>query len=351
MVELNGLLSSTTGGAVNTIGTNLFGASGGVSGGNRAYLRGLPLMLRSSRYATVHNKVGRAILAMPRQKFLFYATFNAGTKLQRHPDFSSWQQGFAFQISKIDRPKTTPQLKTMNQYNRKRIVHTGIEHGDMSITLHDTVDDRILRVWRDYYQWYFGDGRPKKDADSWKTSVIQKREDFSVGNGWGFSPPATTGWDTNFFDSLDIYTFYGKKYTKLTIYNPKIAAINWEGMDTESSALLTVEMTIQYEGFAYTAVAQPLDATLINKFNLNGGDYYEPEDLFGGVNAFLLDLNDSFESALDGILGTARNIPFVGQVLSGLGSNAVRASGVGGFVPRVTQALASTSLGRWGNFR
>ena len=350
MVELTGLLTSTTGGAVNTIGTNLFGGSSGTSGGNRSYLRGLPLMLRTSRYATVHNKAGRAILAMPRQKFMFYATFNAGTKLSRHPDFTSWQQGFAFQIAKVDRPKTTPQIKSLNQYNRKRLVHTGIDHGDLTITLHDTVDDRVLRVWRDYYQWYFGDGRPKNSADSWKTPVIQKKDDFSVSNGWGFSPPAT-GWDTNFFDTLDIYTFYGKKYTKLTVYNPKISGINWEGLDTTSSELMTVDMTIQHEGYAYTAVAQPLDGALITQFNLNGGDYFEPEDLFGGVNAFLLDLNDSFESAIDGILGSARNIPFVGQVLSGLGSSAVRASGVGGFIPSITTGLASTTLGRWGNFR
>lgn len=317
---------------------------------NRAYLRGLPLMMRTSKYATIHNKAGRAILAMPRQSFMFYASFNPGSQLTPKPDFSSWQQGFAFQISKIDRPKTTATIKKLNQYNRQRLVYTGVEYGDLNITLHDTVDDRVLRVWRDYYQWYFGDGRPKQPAMSWKTPVIQDKNDFSIGNGWGFSPRSGHGYDTNFFDSLDIYTFYGKKYTQLTIYNPKISGITWDSLDTKESELLKVEMTIQHEGYAYTAVAQPLDAALITKFNLNAGDYYEPSDLFGGVNVFLQDLNDSFEEALDGILGTTRNIPFVGQVLSGLGSSAIRASGVGGFLPKITTGLATTTLGRWGKF-
>lgn len=348
MVELNGLLSSTIGGAVSDIAKNLTGSSN-ESSGNRAYLRGLPLMLRTSRYATVHTKTNRTIQAMPRQKFLFYATFNPGPKVKNNPDFSSWQRGFAFQIAKVDRPKVTPKVEEKNQYNRKRLIHTGIEFSDINLTLHDTVDDRVLKIWRDYYLWYFGQGRPKKAAASWRTPVIQSREDFSVGNGWGFAPPGGS-WDTQFFESMDIYTFYGKKYTSLRMYNPKITNIAFDSMETESSALATAEMTIKHEGYEYTAVSQPMGSKQIELFNLNGGDYFEPEDSFGGVNSFLLDLNDSFESTLDGILGSVRSIPFVGGVLAGLGSNAIRASGVTGFLPRIAGGLASTTLGRWGNF-
>lgn len=348
MVELNGLLSSTIGGAVSDIARNLTGSSN-VSSGNRAYLRGLPLMLRTSRYATVHTKTNRTIQAMPRQKFLFYATFNPGPKVRNNPDFSSWQRGFAFQISKVDRPKITPKVEEKNQYNRKRLVHTGIEFSDINLTLHDTVDDRVLRVWRDYYVWYFGQGRTKKAAATWRTPVIQGREDFSIGNGWGFAPP-NVGYDTQFFESMDIYTFYGKKYTSLRMYNPKITNITFDPMDTEMSTLANVDMTIKHEGYEYTAVSQAMGNKQIELFNLSGGDYYEPEDSFGGVNSFLLDLNDSFESTVDSLLGGVRSIPFVGGVLAGLGSNAIRASGVTGFLPRIAGGLAGTTLGRWGNF-
>jgi hypothetical protein len=347
MTEFSGLLSSTVGGTVNSLGRNLFGNGADISGGNRSYLRGMPLMLRTSRYATIHNKANRAILAMPRLSFMYYASFIPG-RASSIRDFSSWQNGFSFQIQKIDRPQTSPTIKSVNQYNRRRLVHTGLEHQDITIVLHDTVDDRVLRVWRDYYEWYFGDGRRTPNASArWTTPVNEPRTQFIDRSNWGFAPKG----DGNIFDRLEIYMFYGKKYTQLTIYNPKISRMEWDSLSQDNGTLLTATMTIQHEGYSYTAVAQPLTNSLINQFNLNSGDYFEPEDLFGGVNTFLMDLNDSFQDAVDSILGNTRNIPFVGQVLSGLGSDAIRASGVGGIIPRVASGLASTSLNRWGNFK
>lgn len=322
----------------------------GQGAGSRQYLRGQPLIMRGSRYATVHNKANRVIQAMPRQKFLYYATFTPSPYISTNRNFSTWQSGFAFQINKIDRPKTTPQLRDLNQYNRKRIVHTGIKFDPLNITLHDTVDDRVLRVWRDYYKWYFGEGRGKNPATTWKSSVIVPRQNMPVSNGWGFSPPNTVDSDTNFFDTLDIYVFYGKKFTQMRIYNPKIASIGFDQLDSSSSELSSVEMSIDHEGFEYYEVAAPIERTQIELFNLNAGDYYEPADAFGGVNAFLMDLNDNLENSIDQLLGGVRNIPFVGGVLAGLGSNAIRASGVTGFLPRITRGLSSSSLSRWGNF-
>jgi hypothetical protein len=341
-------LASTTGGLVSDITRNLLIGGGAASNGNRSYYRGVPLMLRTSRYATVHNKANRSIQAMPRQKFLFYATFNPGPNLTNVREFSSWQSGFAFQIKEVDRPKATPKLVELNQYNRKRLIHTGVEYGDITVSLHDTVDDRVLRVWRDYHKWYFGEGRGKNAATTWKSSVISA--EMPTSNGWGFSPPNTMQWDTNFFDSLDIYTFYGRKYTQVRIYNPKISSLTFDGMSTSSSEFSAVELTVKHEGFEYVDVAQPLTEKQITLFNLNGGDYFEPSDAFGGVNSFLMDLNDSIESSIDSLLGSVSSIPFVGGVLAGLGSNAVRASGVTGIPARLARGLASSSLSRWGRF-
>ena len=109
-------------------------------------------------------------------------------------------------------------------------------------------------------------------------------------------------------------------------------------------------MSIDHEGYEYANVAAPISEKEVELFDLNGGDYYEPADAFGGVNAFLMDLNDNLENSLDSLLGNVRNIPFVGGVLAGLGGNVIRASGVTGLVPRLTRGLASSSLGRWGNF-
>lgn len=324
--------------------------STGAASGTRTYYRGLPLMLRNNRQATVVTKTNRVMQATPRHKFMFYACFTPGSGA-RGANFQSWQSGFAFQINKVDRAKASPKTQTLNQYNRKRHVHTGIDYPDLNITLHDTVDDRVLRVWRDYHKWYFGDGR-QKNSTQWKSSVIIGREDFPVGNGWGFSPQGGANGNNSFFDTLDVYTFYGKKFTQVTFYNPKIESIAFDAMDSSAiSELATVEMSIKHEGFAYTQVAAPVTDRQIELFGLNLGDYYEPADAFGGVNNFLLDLNDQLDTTLDQLLGGVSSIPFVGGVLAGLGSNAIRASGVTGFLPRVARSLGGTTLSRWGSFR
>lgn len=347
-----GLDARVVGGPVAAAPTQTPLAEAQTAQGNRVYYRGLPLMLRSSRYATVHTKTNRAIAAMPRQKFMFYASFKPGPSLPPTINFETWQTGFAFQIAKIDRPKFQMKTETLKQYNRKRVVYTGIEHADLNITLHDTVDDRVLKVWRDYYNWYFGDGRRSNSTSrrgdaNWHSSVIER--EFSIGKGWGFSPQPQL--DNQFFEELSIYTFYGGKFTRVRMYNPKIVNIEFDTSETDSSQFHQISMTIRHEGVDYVNVSNRIGPQEISLFNLNAGDYYEPSDLFGGVNNFLLELDDSINGAIDGLLNqVAYNVPFVGQVLASYGAQAVRASGVAGIPVSLAQRLGASSLNRWGRF-
>jgi hypothetical protein len=345
-------------GSVNPLGDLISGlfstGSSTVNNGNRTYFNGEPITLRSSHYATRFTKTAQMVQAMPRQKFLFYASFtpNPATGLK---DFGSWQKGFAFQTQKVDRPKATPQVKKLHQYNRKRLVQTGIDYADVSITFHDTVDDRVLKVWQQYHNWYFGDGRggnglgksnPTR-TQAWSSSVVESN--FSIASGWGFSPPASTN-KTNFFDSLDVYTFYGKTYTQVRMWNPKIVSMDWDGMDSESSNLTTCTMSIEHEGFEYVAVGQKISQSQINQFGLNQGDYFEPSDLFGGLNSSLLGVQDTLQGGIDNLLNNLSGIPFVGGALAGAGGQLIKSTGVSGIIPKITGNLSSSGLSRFGSF-
>jgi hypothetical protein len=306
------------------------------------------LVLRNSHYATKFTKTARTIQAMPRQRFLFYANFNPGSAT-RIRDMSSYTKGFAFQIGKIDRPRATPEVKELHQYNRKRLVQTGIKFDPLSITFHDTVDDRVLRVWNQYYQWYFGEGRNAgKKSTAWKSSVISNS--FDISSGWGFSPPNATDSDTGFFESLDIYVFYGKFFTQTRVFNPKITMMEFENLDSESSALSNATMTVAHEGMEYRQVGGRIGPTEISLFGLNQGDYFEPSDLFGGVNAFLLGVSDEIQENIDNLLNNVSSIPFVGSALAGAGANLIKASGIAGFPTKIATQLSSGGLARFGRF-
>ena len=135
------------------------------------------------------------------------------------------------------------------------------------------------------------------------------------------------------------------------MWNPKIASIEFDGMDTESSVFSAANMSIKHEGVEYVATSQPLTDALIAQFGLDRGSYYEPQDLFGGANAFLMDISDGLQNAVDGLLNNvSQNVPFVGQALAAYGSKVIGASGVTGFPVSVAQKLSASSLGKWGSF-
>lgn len=347
---------SPVGDLFSSIGSIFSPSAGSVSGGNRIYFNGNPIVLRGAQYAKKFTKTASVIQALPRQKFLYYTCFNpnpaTGIK-----DMGTWQSGFAFQSQKVDRPSATATIKKLHQYNRKRLVQTGIDYPDVSVTFHDTVDDRVLRVWQQYYQWYFGDGRgaiggsgistKSSRETAWKSSVVER--DFSISNGWGFSPPESTN-NTNFFDSMDVYTFYGKYFTQVRMYNPKIVTMDWEGLDSETSTFLTCSMKIEHEGFEYLNIGQRIGESQVTQFGLNQGDYFEPSDLFGGLNSELLAVQDQLQGGIDNLLGNISSIPFVGGALASAGGQLIKSTGITGIIPKISSNLASSGLAKFGKF-
>ena len=339
-------LSSITGG----LAGNIQPASSGNSNGSLTYYDGLPLIMRSSHYPSVFTKTGLTINAMPKQKFMFYACFNPSSALQSQGniDFASWQSGFSFQIHKVDRPKVTPEIKQLHQYNRKRLVHTGVKYDPLTITMYDTADDRVLRFWQTYYQWYFGDGRLKPNV-AWNRPTVEGQ--FTLLNGWGFSPSNATPYYTDFFDSLDIYTIYGKLYTQIRVWNPKINSIDFDGMDRQSSDFSNITMSIEHEGVNYVNSAQPLTQSLITQFGLDQGGYFEPT-LNESASVYVASPNTGLLSAIDGLLSNvvSAGIGAIGSVIGGAGNNILSSTGFAPEVQVPTNGLGTSSLGIFGSY-
>ena len=86
-------------------------------------------------------------------------------------------------------------------------------------------------------------------------------------------------------------------------------------------------------------------------FGLDRGDYYEPTDLFGGVNTFLMGISDDIQSGIDNLLNNvSSNIPFVGQALAAAGSKIISGTGIAGFPTTIAQKLGSSNLNIFGKF-
>ena len=69
----------------------------------------------------------------------------------------NWSEVLGFYAKTCDRPNVSFRTKTINQYNKKRVVQTGHDFSPISISFNDTADGAAESMFREYYDFYYGD--------------------------------------------------------------------------------------------------------------------------------------------------------------------------------------------------
>lgn len=226
-------------------------------------------ILRQKPYASWYfgaQAPGQLMYAIPRYKYMFYATFNVNSQaLSMFPAqmLIGGQTGISFKIKTIDKPNIEVNQKELNQYNRKRYAYTKTEYRPVNISMYDTVDNKPFNLWIEYFTYYFGDARYKSPL-TMGTNPTDPTFDDST--GWGLRPLVE---QVNFFTSLDLYALFGKEYTLTSYLNPKISSIDWGSHDTSDSGLEDLKMTIVYETVQYDSGT--ITPELANQFGFDIG--------------------------------------------------------------------------------
>jgi len=230
---------------------------------------------------------------VPRYRYMFYVNFIVNSDpLVINQSFLSklgtWQNGISFKIKTIDKPKVDLTTVELNQYNRKRYAYTKVEYQPFTVRLHDTVDNTQLNMWREYFTYYFGDSRTKTATDMSSSTVGGT---FADSTGWGFRP---LGEDISFFSRIELYSLFGKQYTRTTYLNPRITNIDWEQYDSSNSDPEEVTITFKYEAIEYNdpAPITDLDVTKFG-FDVDGSAAVDPP----GVVAPSIQSNNSSTNA------------------------------------------------------
>mgnify|MGYP006267403677 CR=1 FL=1 len=255
---------------------------------------GSTVLLRSPQIATrafgvqASNNIMQSI---PRIKFEFYVQFILGTAaramLQNNADLSQYynSRGLSFKVKTVDKPKITLQTEELNQYNKKVIVYKKAEYGDMSVRLHDTVDNSALATWVDYFTYYFADSRQKSgDQTSGMPTQPYEQSPYSASmlwdSGWGFQPLVNN--DTHFFTGIIVYSLFANTYTAWEYINPKISNIDWQTYDYSSSETDELSISFKYEALRYITFAQPISDPMklgfMENFGFTTDDYLNPPD-------------------------------------------------------------------------
>jgi hypothetical protein len=228
-----------------------------------------PVILRSKHYASNYfgsNNPGTLMASVPRVKFMYYVNFVPSSDAMSlfTSDLSNLgstsTQGLSFKVQSIDKPKVEMATTELNQYNRKRYAYTKVTYQPVTVKLFDTVDDTPLRVWIDYFTYYFGDSR-SKNSYAFNQSVVDPT--FFDSSGWGLRPVAER---LNFFDRIELYTLFGQTYSQVNYINPKIISVDWGGQDSADSGLQELSMQYHYESLQYVVSNAPITSSLATQF-------------------------------------------------------------------------------------
>lgn len=198
----------------------------------------------------VKNTYARA----PKVGFLYFVSFNINRNaiIDKNWDQRKGYRDVGLLVRRLDLPRFSVSSETLNQYNKKTIVHTKISYSNIVIDFHDDNSNLTTDLWKNYYNYYFRDGiygntsskiKPKEYADTkYGTS------DYAYGFDSYQSFP--------FLDSTDIYVLHKGKgpqdFTQYTLINPKIT--EWVHSDLnqdEGNKIMSSRMTLSYEAVTY----------------------------------------------------------------------------------------------------
>ena len=170
--------------------------------------------------------------AVPRNKFSFTVSLNY---------IDSPEPLSLVRIANVQIPTYVYRSQTLNQYNAKKTVLTGIDYTPITITAYDTKDAVFEKFLKDYTAHYVDGPLNNDDYASFLTSFK------------GIKTPESR----NYITSIIIKRKDSKNLESvIEIYNPYILNIDSDTLDYADSSPAIYRVTFTYEGFKILSEGQ-----------------------------------------------------------------------------------------------
>lgn len=221
----------------------------------------------------------------PKTKFLYHVVFNF------HPNALNNAASFKQQhrttvgllVKEVELPKFKINVDTVQQYNRKKQIHTRLDYEPVTLKFHDDNSGVTTQLWSTYYGYYFADSKhggsagtvgpgPLGLANFLSNAIPGVGKFLGIPKGTSGTTPTTIpeyqrnsyknlvstvnyGLDNQsmapFFTSIQIFQLSRHQYQSFTLVNPVITAWQHDAMDNSSSEPAANTMTIAYEAVIY----------------------------------------------------------------------------------------------------
>jgi len=191
----------------------------------------------------------------PKNKFLYYVVFNVNPDALDDISFEDRHLlELNYLVKQADLPKYTLKTETLNQYNRKTNVYTGIQYDPVNLTLHDDNNGITNTLWALYYGYYFADRNNAVDPDGDINPVAYRQNSYSPKNRIPFRYGLDNDSDEPFFNSIQLFTLSRQRFFSYLLCNPKITKWDHDTVDQANGAgILENKMTIAYDSVIYNS--------------------------------------------------------------------------------------------------
>lgn len=180
---------------------------------------------------------------LPRSKFQFSVSMTL-------VDNNGTHKSYPFQrIVSIEQPSYTSRVSTINQYNKKRLVQTGIDYSPISMTAYDTRDAYIENFLKSYSEYYYGNTMTVTEPTAFNYDLLNEQLATSSGfTSTGMRLP--TGNQKYFIKTMKIIMMSSAQDVRVTtIYNLMINSIGTDQLNYSDSQPLQYQIGFLYEGF------------------------------------------------------------------------------------------------------
>lgn len=209
---------------------------------------------------------------LPRAKFLFMVNFLRPTAT--NANYGDWATGISFIVKSVTRPNISFKVETLNQYNKKRVIQTGLEYEPITVSFYDTYDQRVVKMLKQYLDHYYGDFA-FGTRTAWNYDVVSEVYSEET-DEFGFKVNNIGSNEEYFFENIEFYQFGGGNYNKFILVHPKLVSFDYDDEDyTDTTTPQMINMRFAYEGIIMESENQPISPDLASTYGLDLGDFQE----------------------------------------------------------------------------
>ena len=178
-------------------------------------------------------------------------------------------------VRTADFPQIEFKTQTLNEYNRKKIINTGVEYQPVTIRVVDTASNAWLTIIMKYFAYHYMNPRNQgnqgeRDLQNISNTTGAEMISSQFGAGGPFDSNKAgynINYNPHFFERIDYVLYHANKGTQYSLMNPVMTGFTHTPIDYASNELMEFTMTFQYESFTtYDQLNFQLDSTDLARF-------------------------------------------------------------------------------------